>query len=149
MGLNFRKSIKICKGVSLNLSKSGVGVSVGTKGARASINTSGRSSVKVGIPGTGLSYTASSGSKKKTAKKRSYSSSARKKQEELALEMTLARLRGERPTQWEMAKELGIGQSTVNARLTAAGFNEYCRGMLLIKRTLAEAISAETEGEAK
>ena len=84
MGLNFRKSIKICKGVSLNLSKSGVGVSVGTKGARASINTSGRSSVKVGIPGTGLSYTASSGSKKKTAKKRSYSSSARKKQEALA-----------------------------------------------------------------
>ncbi|MBO4849031.1 MAG: hypothetical protein J5586_07765 [Clostridia bacterium] len=72
-----------------------------------------------------------------------------KKQEELALEMTLARLRGERPTQWEMAKELGVGQSTVNARLTAAGFNEYCRGMLLIKRTLAEAISAETEGEAK
>ena len=70
MGLNFRKSIKICKGVSLNLSKSGVGVSVVTKGARASINTSGRSSVKVGIPGTGLSYTASSGSKKKTAKKK-------------------------------------------------------------------------------
>ncbi len=84
MGLNFRKSIKICKGVSLNLSKSGVGVSVGTKGARASINTSGRSSVRVGIPGTGLSYTASSGSKRKTTKKRSYSSSARKKQEELA-----------------------------------------------------------------
>ena len=84
MGLNFRKSIKICKGVSLNLSKSGVGLSVGTKGARASINTSGRSSVRVGIPGTGLSYTASSGGKKKTAKKPTYSSSARKKQEELA-----------------------------------------------------------------
>ncbi len=32
MGLTFRKSIKICKGVILNLSKSGVGVSVNKDG---------------------------------------------------------------------------------------------------------------------
>lgn len=82
MGLNFRKSIKICKGVSLNLSKSGVGVSVGTKGARASVNTSGRSSVRVGIPGTGISYSTSLGGKKKSGK-RTYNSSAQKKKEEL------------------------------------------------------------------
>lgn len=85
MGLNFRKSIKICKGVSLNLSKSGVGVSVGTKGARASVNSSGRTSVRVGIPGTGLSYSTSHtiGGKKKSSGKRSYNSAAQKKKEEL------------------------------------------------------------------
>ena len=63
MGLNFRKSITICKGVRLNLSKSGVGVSVGTKGARFSINSSGQKRATVGIPGTGVYYTKTSSSK--------------------------------------------------------------------------------------
>ena len=57
MGLNFRKSITICKGVKLNLSKSGVGVSVGTKGARVSMNSKGQTRATVGIPGTGVYYT--------------------------------------------------------------------------------------------
>jgi len=64
-----RKSITICKGVRLNLGKKGVGVSFGTKGLRYSINSSGRKTTTVGIPGTGISYSKSSGS-------RNYSSSA-------------------------------------------------------------------------
>ena len=32
MGLNFRKSIKLCKGVKLNIGKSGLSISVGGKG---------------------------------------------------------------------------------------------------------------------
>lgn len=37
MGFYFRKSINLAKGVRLNLSKSGVSVSLGTKGARFTI----------------------------------------------------------------------------------------------------------------
>ncbi|WP_202948538.1 DUF4236 domain-containing protein [Nitrolancea hollandica] len=51
-----RRSIRIAKGIRLNLSKTGVGVSVGGKFGRYSINSSGRRtiSVRTGIPG--LSY---------------------------------------------------------------------------------------------
>ena len=41
MGLRFRKSIKIAPGVKMNIGKKSVGISVGTKGARMSINSSG------------------------------------------------------------------------------------------------------------
>lgn len=82
MGLRFRKSVKICKGVSLNFSKSGVGVSLGTNGCRYSINSSGRSTATVGLPGTGLSYSKSFNTKN-LLNGRSYNSSARKKKAEL------------------------------------------------------------------
>ncbi len=65
MGLQFRKRIKLCKGVNLNLSKTGVGISVGTRGARYSMHSSGRKTATVGIPGTGLYYTKNLGSSKK------------------------------------------------------------------------------------
>lgn len=56
MGLRFRKSIKIAPGVRLNLGKKSVGISAGVKGARVSVNSSGRVTKTVGLPGTGLSY---------------------------------------------------------------------------------------------
>lgn len=65
MAFRFRKSIKIAKGVRLNVSKKGVGVSVGTRGARYSVHSSGRRTKSVGLPGTGLSYVETSTSKKK------------------------------------------------------------------------------------
>ncbi|MFQ8927274.1 MAG: DUF4236 domain-containing protein [Evtepia gabavorous] len=61
MGLRFRKSIKIAPGVKMNIGKKSVGISVGTKGARMSINSSGRRTTSIGVPGTGLSYVKSSG----------------------------------------------------------------------------------------
>lgn len=64
MGWRFRKRIKICKGVSVNLNKNSVGLSVGTKGARYSVNSNGRKTASVGIPGTGLYYTQSAGGTK-------------------------------------------------------------------------------------
>ena len=64
MGLNFRKSITVLPGVKVNLSKSGVGLSVGIPGIRGSINTSGRITGSVGLPGTGLSYRKSTNVKK-------------------------------------------------------------------------------------
>lgn len=57
MGLRFRKSVSLCKGVKLNFGKSGMSVSLGTKGYHKTINTSGRVTTTVGLPGTGIYYT--------------------------------------------------------------------------------------------
>lgn len=55
MGFRFSKRISICKGVNLNVSKSGVGISLGVKGASISIGSRG-TYLNTGIPGTGISY---------------------------------------------------------------------------------------------
>lgn len=56
MAFRARKSFKIAKGVRLNVSKGGVGMSAGVKGARYSTHSSGRKTTYVGVPGSGLSY---------------------------------------------------------------------------------------------
>lgn len=76
MGLRFRKSIKIGNGAKLNINKKSVGLSVGGKGARYSVNSSGRRTKSVGIPGTGLSYVSTSGGRKPS----SHSSHGRKQE---------------------------------------------------------------------
>lgn len=53
MGWRMRKSFKITKGVRLNLSKSGLGLSVGVKGLKFGVGPRG-AYTSVGIPGTGL-----------------------------------------------------------------------------------------------
>lgn len=67
MGLRFRKSFKIAPGVRVNLNKKSASISVGTKGARITKSTSGRTTTTVGIPGTGISYSQSHTSKRKTS----------------------------------------------------------------------------------
>lgn len=68
MGLRFRKSFKIAPGVKLNINKKSIGISAGVKGARVSVNSKGRKTTTVGLPGIGLSYTdISTIGKKKTA----------------------------------------------------------------------------------
>lgn len=69
MGLRFRKSIKLGKHTRLNLNKKSFGVSFGGKGARFTLNSKGRRTSTFGIPGTGLSYTTTSGGKKKSRSK--------------------------------------------------------------------------------
>lgn len=56
MGLRFRKSISLCKGVRLNVGKTGVSISAGIPGFRKTIHSSGRVTTSVGIPGSGLYY---------------------------------------------------------------------------------------------
>lgn len=53
MSFGFRKSIKIAPGVRMNLSKSGVGMSAGVKGARVGVNSKGTYN-SWSIPGTGV-----------------------------------------------------------------------------------------------
>ena len=70
MGLRFRKSFNILPGVKINLNKKSAGVTLGTKGVHYTINTSGKRTASVSLPGTGLSYSTSSGGGKKGAKKK-------------------------------------------------------------------------------
>lgn len=71
MWLRFRKSIKIAPGVKLNINKKSCSVTVGKRGAHYTINSKGKHTASVGIPGTGLSYThTSSGSKKNLSNKK-------------------------------------------------------------------------------
>lgn len=78
MGLRFRKSVKISPGVRLNIGKKSVGISAGVKGYRKSINSSGRVTTSIGVPGTGVSYvkTENLKSKKKKAVSSRVSSTA-------------------------------------------------------------------------
>ena len=55
MGLRFRKSINLGP-LRINLSKSGVGFSLGVKGFRVSRSAKGKNTATVSLPGTGLSY---------------------------------------------------------------------------------------------
>jgi hypothetical protein len=60
MGLRFRKSIRIGKNLRINLSKSGIGASIGVPGYRVGIGPRGKRTT-VSLPGTGLSYTTQTG----------------------------------------------------------------------------------------
>ncbi len=73
MGFRFQKRIRIFKGLTLNLSKSGSSWTVGRPGV--SVNIKGEKVTgNVGIPGTGLSYRQSlnqSGTPEESAMRRS------------------------------------------------------------------------------
>jgi hypothetical protein len=56
MGFRFFRSIPLGKHLRINLSKTGVGLSGGVRGARYSMHSSGRRTTTVGVPGTGVSY---------------------------------------------------------------------------------------------
>jgi len=58
MGFRFRRSIGLGSGIRLNLSRSRASLSLGRKGATFNIGTRGTPRATVGLPGTGLSYTA-------------------------------------------------------------------------------------------
>ena len=65
MGIRFRKSINLGGGFKINLSKSGVGYSWGTKGYRVTKKSTGGTRTTASIYGTGLSYVSETGKKKK------------------------------------------------------------------------------------
>ncbi len=64
MGLQFRKTIKLGP-VHVNLSKSGVGFSIGRKGARIGMQANGLQRTTFSIPGTGIRYVKTKSWKKK------------------------------------------------------------------------------------
>ena len=73
--MRFRRSIKIAKGLRLNVSKSGLGFSVGGKGHSMSIGPRG-TYFNAGISGTGLSFREKIGSNSKSYKSNNNSNDA-------------------------------------------------------------------------
>ncbi len=126
MGLRFHKSISICKGVKLNVSKSGVGVSVGTKGLHYSINSQGKNTATVGLPGTGLSYSKSF----TLGKKKKSTSDASKKKEELKKQ------KEELAAQKAEQKAAELEENT----LKAAESENYCELIKSVHKECAEDI---------
>lgn len=57
MGFQARKSFKLMPGVRMTITPRGISTSIGAKGARVSVHSSGRVTRTVGIPGSGLRYT--------------------------------------------------------------------------------------------
>ena len=55
MGFRYRKSVNIGP-FRVNLSKTGVGYSIGGPGFRTGMRSNGRRYTSVGLPGTGMSY---------------------------------------------------------------------------------------------
>lgn len=55
MGLRFRKSFTFGP-LRINVSKSGIGFSLGVKGFRVGRSAKGKTTATVSLPGTGLSY---------------------------------------------------------------------------------------------
>lgn len=64
MAIRFRKSINLGGGVRINLSKSGIGASIGVKGARVTKMANGRTRKTISVPGTGISHVTESSSSK-------------------------------------------------------------------------------------
>jgi len=56
MGLRFQRRVKLLPGVHLNLSGSGIGLSVSGRGAHVGVTALGQRYTSVGLPGTGLSW---------------------------------------------------------------------------------------------
>ena len=55
MGFRFQKRIRLFKGLTLNLSKTGTSWTIGGRGASVNLRD-GKATGNIGIPGTGLSY---------------------------------------------------------------------------------------------
>lgn len=74
MGMRYRKSIGLGKGVRLNVGKGSLGISAGVKGAHVSVNSKRGVTTSVGAPGTGVSYSKTTGwgSKSKADSTRDY-----------------------------------------------------------------------------
>ena len=67
MGFRFQRRIRLLPGIRLNLSKGGISMSLGRRGAWATFGR-GRQRTSVGLPGTGLSYTETSRSEAPAAR---------------------------------------------------------------------------------
>ena len=60
MGFRLRKSFTLMPGVRMTVSPRGVSTSVGVRGARVSVHSSGRVTRSVTLPGSGMSYSSTS-----------------------------------------------------------------------------------------
>lgn len=126
MGLNFRKSVKIAKGVKLNIGKKSASVSVGGKYAGASFNPKSGARVRASIPGTGISYTKSLKGigKKSGTKKKSNSTSKNTLATVLTILIVIVAVLFIIGKNWDkISNTLGIGSQTTATEQTTTGMD--------------------------
>ena len=120
MGFRYRKSINLGGGFRINLSKSGVGYSWGTKGYRITKTASGKTRRTYSIPGTGLSYVSETGQNRNSQRNRSQNNAP-----------------GYRPTTTEPAYQQPFGeQRTESAEIKNFQSAEFGNITSAIERTL-------------
>ncbi len=121
MGLRVRKRIKVCKGLHLNVSKSGISASA--KVGNMTVNSRGR--VTASIPGTGISY--STNLKKNEVNKRSKTSSRNAEESKELLE---------KQKEEYLAKKEELRQSIHNFKNSVPDKVDAYRSIESIKRDL-------------
>lgn len=72
MGWRFRRSVKIAPGIRINFNRKSTSLSIGGKGIHKTFSSTGRTTTSVGIPGTGLYYTSTSGSSSRSRRTSAY-----------------------------------------------------------------------------
>ncbi len=133
MGLNFRKSISLAKGLKLNVGKKSASLSAGIPGARYSVSTNGTRRATFGIPGTGLSYTKTFGTKadEKKANDRAKGKEAKKNEElvenyeEQVEEVIGIHRDGIDIINWKSASDVPSGLTKLRDRVLAGDIDAY------------------------
>ena len=155
MGFNFRKSFSLGNGVRVTVGKKSASVSVGRKGVRGSISTTGRATGTVSIPGTGLSYSASkkisdlipggkSEEKKTTAKKTSAKTSSAKT---TAAKSTAAKKTAAKTTAAKTTAVKSSAKKSTASKTTAAKTTASRTATAVKKATAAKAAAAKPAPE--
>lgn len=108
MGFRFKKSIKAGP-FRVNLSKSGVGYSVGGKGFRVTKKAGGGVRTTASIPGTGISYVKDHGSGRKQSSNRSSNAETAIKPTNPTIELCLCLFFGWLGAHKFYAKKTGMG----------------------------------------
>lgn len=145
MGFRVRKSFKVMPGVRMTVTPRGVSTSVGTRGARVSVHSSGRVTKTVGIPGSGISHTTttSAGSRRSAPARVAAQAPARQSAPSPVKPGAFA-------PKWEKAlHEAAIQDQDVDAIRSVAGqFPEAVRPAALLEAVLG-AIPAGDTGRAR
>ncbi|WP_295765562.1 DUF4236 domain-containing protein [uncultured Holdemanella sp.] len=90
MAIRFRKTIKLGKGVNLNFNKNSVGISVGSKAGRITVNSKGRKTTTIHTPIKGVSFVNTQSSSNKTHSEAVYVPPKEKKELKVSKKMMLA-----------------------------------------------------------
>lgn len=90
MSMRFRKTIKLGKGVNLNFNKNSVGISIGNKAGRITVNSKGRKTTTMHTPIKGVSFVNTQSSSNKTPSEAVYVSPKEKKKLKTSKGMMIA-----------------------------------------------------------
>jgi hypothetical protein len=155
VAMRFRRLVKLGPGVRLNVGKKSAGLSFGGKGYRYSVNTSGRKTRTVGVPGTGVSWVSSSsgGGRQASARKQTMPAAPVErspKDQKAAVERAIAKP-GLLAPGWESAYRRGVvavvlgdfGEAVKHFRQASSGDTKNASDDLFLAFALVNAGQAD------